>query len=101
MADKHYTHDWSTGDIALQLASMVILNLDEADANGYDDGEILELVECFNNRLDKANDAANAIAIQTLNVYAVSRWNPEYCLTDPHLNVIAGVVHDWMGANDA
>ena len=102
MAKSNWDKSWGTYDLALQCAAMVIFNIDEAtEDEQYSNGELFDLVSAFNDRLDTTKDAE---AIKTLNVYAQLQWHHVDIpgnLTNPHLNVIAGVVHGWIERHDS
>ena len=98
MGDKCWTTKLTTYELSEQLMAMVILNL-EHEAS-YDDAELLEVIEAFNDRLDPEVDR---VRIATLNVYAVPHWNHVDIpgnMTDAHLTLIHDLLEDWQDDND-
>jgi hypothetical protein len=96
MGDVHWTTNLTTRELANQCIAMLVLHVDHDD--GYDDAEILEAIEAFNDRLD---DTTHANLIATLNVYAVSNWNHvAMSLTVPHLGLLLNAITEWVEIDD-
>ncbi len=95
MANPDWTTNLTTYELSEQLMAMVILNMETDDS--YDDAEILEVLEAFNDRLD---GTSYEMLIKTLNVYAVPHWNHEAMnMTQSHLRLIHDVLEDWQDDN--